>query len=87
MQKDYDNSAMTRLIDERIHNELHRRVLKLRLIDGGHTNALLRTWTGRRVRFITSSRPQQSAFCEKIAYKCKKASCLLHCGQGAFFIS
>ena len=34
MHKDYDNSAMLRLIDERVHNDLYRRVLKLRLIDG-----------------------------------------------------
>lgn len=32
--KDYDNSAMERAIDERIHSETRRRVLKLRLIDG-----------------------------------------------------
>ena len=31
---DYDNSAMERLIDEKIHNADHRAVLKLRLIDG-----------------------------------------------------
>lgn len=32
--KPYDNSVMVWLIDEKIHNELHRRVLKARLVDG-----------------------------------------------------
>ena len=48
--KDYDNSAMSRLIDERIHNELHRRVLKLRLIDG---------WTYERIAEDVDRTPRQ----------------------------
>lgn len=31
---DYDNSVMSRIIDEKIHNAAHRRVLKMRFIDG-----------------------------------------------------
>ena len=50
MQKDYDNSTMTRLIDEKIHNELHRRVLKLRLIDG---------WTYERIAENVDRSPRQ----------------------------
>ncbi|MBO7670387.1 MAG: hypothetical protein J6S60_07330 [Oscillospiraceae bacterium] len=32
--KDYDNSVMARLIEEKIHNAEQRDVLKARLIDG-----------------------------------------------------
>ena len=48
--KDYDNSVMVRLIDERIHNDLHRRVLKLRLIDG---------WTYERIAEDVDRTPRQ----------------------------
>ena len=47
---DYDNSAMLRLIEERVHNELHRRVLKLRLIDG---------WTYERIAEAVDRTPRQ----------------------------
>ena len=50
MQKDYDNSTMTRLINERVHNDLHRRVLKLRLIDG---------WTYERIAEDVDRTPRQ----------------------------
>lgn len=48
--KDYDNSAMRRLIDERVHNDLYRRVLKLRLIDG---------WTYERIAEDVDRTPRQ----------------------------
>lgn len=32
--KSYTNSQMEQLIDDHIHNAMHRQVLKLRLIDG-----------------------------------------------------
>ena len=47
---DYDNSVMCRLIEERIHNDLHRRVLKLRLIDG---------WTYERIAEDVDRTPRQ----------------------------
>lgn len=50
MHKDYDNSAMLRLIDERVHNDLYRRVLKLRLIDG---------WTYERIAENVDRSPRQ----------------------------
>jgi len=50
MTKDYDNSVMLRLIDERVHNELYRRVLKLRLIDG---------WTYERIAENVDRSPRQ----------------------------
>lgn len=48
--KDYDNSTMIRLIDERVHNDLYRRVLKLRLIDG---------WTYERIAEDVDRTPRQ----------------------------
>ena len=34
MRREYSNTEISRLIDEWIHNELHRDILKSRLIDG-----------------------------------------------------
>ena len=51
--KDYDNSAMARLIDEKIHSDLHRRVLKLRLIDG---------WTYERIADAVDRSPRQIGY-------------------------
>lgn len=50
---DYDNSAMTQLIDEKIHSDLHRRVLKLRLIDG---------WTYERIAEAVDRSPRQIGY-------------------------
>ena len=50
---DYDNSAMARLIDEKIHSDLHRRVLKLRLIDG---------WTYERIAEAVDRSPRQIGY-------------------------
>lgn len=50
---DYDNSAMDRLIDEKIHSDLHRRVLKLRLIDG---------WTYERIAEAVDRSPRQIGY-------------------------
>jgi len=47
---DYDNSVMSRLIEERVHNDLYRRVLKLRLIDG---------WTYERIAEDVDRTPRQ----------------------------
>lgn len=50
---DYDNSAMAKLIDEKIHSDLHRRVLKLRLIDG---------WTYERIAEAVDRSPRQIGY-------------------------
>lgn len=50
---DYDNSAMAKLIDEKIHNDLHRRVLMLRLIDG---------WTYERIAEAVDRSPRQIGY-------------------------
>jgi DNA-directed RNA polymerase specialized sigma24 family protein len=50
---DYDNSAMSKLIEEKIHNDLHRRVLMLRLIDG---------WTYERIAEAVDRSPRQIGY-------------------------
>ena len=50
---DYDNSAMARLIDEKIHSDLHRQILKLRLIDG---------WTYERIAEAVDRSPRQIGY-------------------------
>ncbi len=51
--RDYDNSVMTHLIDEKVHSDLHRRILKLRLIDG---------WTYERIAEDVDRTPRQIAY-------------------------
>lgn len=50
---DYDNSAMAALIEEKIHSDLHRRVLMLRLIDG---------WTYERIAEAVDRSPRQIGY-------------------------
>lgn len=63
---DYDNSAMLRLIEERVHNDLYRRVLKLRLIDG---------WTYERIAEEVDRTPRQVYYI--VASMTKHLNCLL----------
>ncbi len=63
---DYDNSAMLRLIEERVHNDLYRRVLKLRLIDG---------WTYERIAEDVDRTPRQGYYI--VASMTKHLHCLL----------